>query len=145
MILVMAPKDVYNSSLEIGTAIHLGVPQFNRGYQCTYSELLPTLDLNVYPKAPKAWQSIEQNRLYLAEYSTLHSVKKWRKQKRKNEQKLQREDTFVHQEGTTCKSQSFHGGGATKKKAAGGSKKETSKGGEVDFAQYKTIIMLKGY
>ena len=51
----------------------------------------------------------------------------------------------MHQEGTTCKSQSFHGGGATKKKAAGGSKKETSKGGEVDFAQYKTIIMLKGY
>ena len=109
-----ASKDVYSSPQEISIAISLGVLEFNQGFRRTYSELLPILGIEVESEMVEAWQRIDEERVYQADYRNLEDIKLRRKKKRK--EKLKKQDAFVHQEGIMYKSQAFHGGKSAKDK-----------------------------
>lgn len=98
-----ASKDVYSSPQEISIAISLGVLEFNQGFHRTYSELLPILGIGVEPQIVEAWQRIDEERLYQADYRNSTDSKLRRKKKRK--EKLKKQNAFVHQEGVMYKSQ----------------------------------------
>lgn len=121
-----ASKDVYSSPQEISIAISLGVLESNQGFHRTYSELLPVLGIGVEPEMVEAWQRIDEERLYQADYRNSTDIKLRRKKKRK--EKLKKQDAFVHQEGIMYKSQAFHGGKSAKdKNVAKGKRRKTSR------------------
>lgn len=54
----MASKEMFSSPQEISLAISLGVLHFNQGFNSTYSQLAPELDIQVQPKMRESWQKI---------------------------------------------------------------------------------------
>lgn len=118
--------EVYSSPQEISTAISLGVLQWNQGFGCTYTDLLPSLDINANAEMVEMWHNIDDERIYQAEYRDSAEIKTKRKKKRK--EKLKKQDAFVHQEGVMYKSQAFHGG---KDKSVQGQKKKQTGGQKV--------------
>ena len=104
----MASKEMFGSPQEISLAISLGVLHFNQGFNSTYSQLPPELDVQVQPKMPESWRKIDRDRIYKVDYRSTPEVQKRRKKKGK--EKLKKQDAFVHQEGVMYQSQVFHGG-----------------------------------
>lgn len=102
----MAPKEQYNSAIEIDTAVMLGVLQYNNGFQDTYAQVLPELGLDVTQPMLSTWGSIDKQRVYQSNYRATKIIKTRRKKKRGK--KLAAQDAFVHQEGVQYKSQSFY-------------------------------------
>lgn len=98
----MASKEMFSSPLEISLAISLGVLHFNQGFNSTYSQLAPELDIQVQPKMRESWRKIGLDRIYQAGYRSTPEVQKRRKKKRK--EKLKKQDAFVHQEGVMYQS-----------------------------------------
>lgn len=98
----MASKEMFSSPQEISLAISLGVLPFNQGFNSTYSQLAPELDIQVQPKIRESWRKIDLDRIYQAGYRSTPEVQKRRKKKRK--EKLKKQDAFVHQEGVMYQS-----------------------------------------
>lgn len=108
MIWGMASKEMFSSPQEISLAISLGALHFSQGFNATYSQLVPELDIQVQPKMCESWRKIDLDRIYQADYRSTTEVQKRRKKKRK--EKLRKRDAFVHQEGMMYQWQAFYGG-----------------------------------
>ena len=103
----IAPKDQYISQTENSTALSLAVLIFNSGMEVTFSLLMPMLELTVSPTMLKAWENVDEVRIYGAEYKDKPEVKARRKELKRN--KVKKAAAFVHDEGgPQYKSQGFY-------------------------------------
>ena len=93
----IAPKDQYTSRTENSTALNLGVLLFNSGMRVTFSLLLPMLDVTIRPTMSKAWEKVDQVRIYGAEHKEKPSIKARRKELKRS--KIKKATAFVHDEG----------------------------------------------
>ena len=64
----MAPKEQFNSSTEISTAISLGVLQFNQGFEKSYEDLLRRANILVNDNMKSTWQDIDKERIRQSNY-----------------------------------------------------------------------------
>ena len=119
-----APKDQYTSASENNLAAGLGVLVFNSGVATSYSRLADEIGLSVTPNMERAWERIDSERIYGAEYKDLERVKTQRK--RRKRKLANKADAFQHEEkGLQYKSQGFYPSPRTK---GNGKKKTETKG-----------------
>ena len=111
----LAPKEQYTSPRETSLAVGLGCLLFNSGTEVTYSQLLPSIGLNVSEEMISAWMKIDKKRSYGADYKERSEIKERRKKHRR--QKAKKADAFVHNEGMQYKSQGFYADVTVKEKA----------------------------
>ena len=102
----LAPKEQYNSSLEIELAMNLSTCLFNSGFLWTYKNFLNQIGLNITDISQQLFRKIDEVRIKHSEYKLLSSTKEKRKKTRRLKNKLA--DSFKRVEGVQYKSASFH-------------------------------------
>ena len=105
----LAPKEQYTSPRETSLAVGLGCL-----LEVTYSQLLPSIGLNVSEEMISAWMKIDKKRSYGADYKERSEIKERRKKHKR--QRAKKADAFVHNEGMQYKSQGFYADVTVKEK-----------------------------
>ena len=71
----LAPKEQYNSSLEIDLAMNLAVCIFNSGFSWTFKHILAACSLPTSIDSFTMFRQIDRERIVSADYKTLESTK----------------------------------------------------------------------
>ena len=93
------------TALRKSIAVNLVVLQYKGEFNKSYSKLMAALQMEMPASIVDVWASIDDKRVYQADYRSSDATKLHRKKKR--HRKLKKQDAFVHQEGVTYKSHAF--------------------------------------
>ena len=113
MIWSLTPKSTYSGAFETKLAVELGTLLFNVGFKKTFQSIYNELGLSVTKNMLEQWDGIDKEKQYNKHRQEKEEFKLRRKALKRK--KLNKNDAFVHQEGDTYESASFHGGKKAKK------------------------------
>ena len=102
----LAPKEQYTSPQETSLAVSLAACVYNNGLNQTLSSMINKCGLRCKSNMKRIWKRLDHERALRADYRQREEVRLKRKKSKRN--KCQKQDAFLHVEGTQYKSQQFH-------------------------------------